>query len=187
MQRSTKWLLSLTAIGSLITGVIFTLHGFGVNLTDSAPENLYLFLHILGVVAFLGNIIITGVWMIWAERSKNQDVIKFAVRGVNWADVFFTVPGVFLILDNGVILSEKHGGIGTSWITAALILFTISGIIWVLTLIPAQDKMVRMSTSAAALPKNFYNILHRWYFWGIVATILPLISLVLMVAKPKLW
>lgn len=125
--------------------------------------------------------------MILAERTHNQDVIKFATRGVNWADVFFTAPGVFLVLIDGVVLSEKHGGLTTSWILAALVLFSISGIIWVLSLIPAQDKMVRLANSPKSLPNSFYRVLHKWYFWGIVATILPLASMVLMVAQPKLW
>jgi uncharacterized membrane protein len=43
--------------------------------------NTYLLLkslHILGVVLFLGNIIITGWWKAMADRTRNPVVIAFA-------------------------------------------------------------------------------------------------------------
>ena len=40
------------------------------------------------------------------------------------------------------------------------------------------------STEGGQVP---LQMTHRWYFWGLVATLLPLASLVLMVTKPKLW
>ena len=151
-------------------------------------HDFYKTLHILGGVLFLGNIIITGVWMFLAEKSKNINTIQFGVKAVNWMDVFFTAPGAALILLTGFIQAEHHGGAYTqSWILAGLILFSLSGIIWLLFLIPDQHRLIRISGESDTLPKKFYEVLHRWYFWGIIATILPLISLAIMVLKPKLW
>ena len=48
-------------------------------------ENSYLWLkvlHIVGVVLFLGNIIVTGWWKNMADRTKNPQIIAFAQRQV---------------------------------------------------------------------------------------------------------
>jgi uncharacterized membrane protein len=58
-------------------------------------------------------------------------------------------------------------------------------------LVKYQPRLIQLSTqpvlSGEPLPEAFYQVLHRWYTAGTVATILPLISLVLMVFKPQLW
>lgn len=91
-HKSTKWLIWEIGAVILIRGYI------------RSPSSSLLFsyqwhklLHILGAILLVGNIVITGVWMFMAERTINPDVMRFAVRMVNWADVFFTVPGIFLI------------------------------------------------------------------------------------------
>lgn len=164
---------------------------------NSREENIllhdfYKSLHILGAVLFLGNIIITGIWMALAEASKKNSVIQFGARAVNWMDVFFTAPGVALILLTGWLQAAHHGGIDKeSWIQVGLILFSLSGVIWLAMLIPDQHRLITLSSDEKIkndqLPKEFYKVLHRWYFWGVIATILPLISLVIMILKPKLW
>lgn len=191
MHKSTKWLIAMIV-------VIFLMPALSTILPASSREesmylhDLYKSLHILGAILFLGNIIITGIWMYLAERSKIVPVIQFATKAVNWMDVFFTAPGAALVLLTGLLQAPHHGGLYTqSWILAGLILFSLSGVIWLLFLIPDQHRLIRLSnediTKDGKLPKKFFKILHRWYFWGIIATILPLISLVIMVLKPKLW
>ena len=154
------------------------------------PYNWHKVLHILGAVLFLGNIIVTGLWMAWAEQTKNASVLRFASKVVNWADVIFTAPGIILLLWNGLTLSKTWGGaLETSWIMIALGLFGASGIVWLAFLVPDQHRLIKISHSqlnADILPPEFYSTLHGWYFWGIVATILPLISLAFMVLKPEL-
>ncbi len=147
-------------------------------------------LHILGTILLLDNIIITGVWMFMAERTNNSDVMRFAVRMVNWADVFFTVPGIFLLITNGDILSEQWGGVfRVGWIVVSLGLFAFSGIIWILLLLRYQNSLISLSTplTQEQLTSDFFVLLHKWYFWGATATVLPLISLIIMFLKPKVW
>lgn len=187
MHKSTKWL-----IGMIV--VVFLMPVLATFLPKASPDenkllhDFYKSLHILGAVLFLGNIIITGVWMFLADKSKNISTIQFAVKAVNWMDVLFTAPGAALILLTGFLQAGHHGGVyAQSWILAGLILFSLAGFIWLLALIPNQHRMIKLSSKNDNLPKNFYEVLHRWYFWGIIATILPLISLAIMVLKPKLW
>ena len=186
MHTSTKWLIGEIAI----TVFVLTLLGI-TNYAPLFPYAVHKVLHIFGAVIFLGNIIVTGVWMFLAERAQEVATLRFASKVVNWADVLFTAPGVLLLLANGLILATTWGGIlGVSWITVALVLFTLSGVVWAGFLIPDQNRLIRLSANAQAgetLPKEYFQALHRWYFWGIVATVLPLISLGFMVIKPKFW
>ena len=88
---------------------------------------------------------------------------------------------------------DRWGGRETlyqlSWISAALWIFTASGVIWVAILIPAQHRMVVYSDPSNypnSPPSAFSSALRRWYFWGALAIALPIGSLYLMVTKPAL-
>ncbi len=153
-------------------------------------------LHILGAVMFLGNIIVTAAWMILAERAKNASVMHFASKTVSRADLLFTGPGVILILGNGLALAESQWGGWSgfhelSWIVLALILLALSGLVWSGFLLRYQFGMLRLSTEAvesnSPLPPRFYSLLHRWYFWGVIAILLPVFAVYLMAGKPDWW
>ena len=154
------------------------------------PYRWHLFLHIGGAVIFLGNIIVTGAWMLMAERTQSPSVLHFSAKAVIRADFLFTLPGVLLVLLNGLFMaSARWGGVfhDVTWVTVALALFTMSGIIWVGALLGLQHRMAVLSApsgNADSLSPQFYFTLHKWYFWGALATILPLGSLYLMVVKP---
>jgi len=182
MHTSTQWLIgeiAFLATASTLLGAM----GFPLFL----PYDWYLLLHILGVVLFMGNIIVTGVWMALSERTMEPKVLQFSTAVANWADVAFTAPGVILIVLSGLTLANRWGGLfATNWITAGAILFAASGFVWAVFLIPSQDKMIRLASSPSEgqLSPQFFRVLHRWYFWGAVATILPLATTILIVVKP---
>lgn len=185
MHKSTKWLIWEISTVIVLVVILGILHHPLI-----FSYQWHKLLHILGAILLVGNIVITGVWMFMAERTDNHDVMRFAAMTVNWADVFFTVPGIFFLITNGDILSEQWGGVfHVSWIIASLVLFAFSGIIWIILLLRYQNSLISLSASLdeGRGYSEFVSILHNWYFWGVVATILPLISLVLMFLKPKIW
>src|SRR6266540_741565 len=106
MHNSTKWLVGLLVVVGL-AGLVAVPIGSGHPVPLFLPYAWHKWLHVLGAVLFLGNIIVTGFWMLLAERNGNEPSIRFAAIGVNWADVFFTAPGVILLLGNG-LRSEEH-------------------------------------------------------------------------------
>lgn len=75
MHKSTKWLIGMVF-------VIFLMGPLSAVLPKASREesillhDLYKSLHILGAILFLGNIIITGIWMFLAEKSKNASVVQ---------------------------------------------------------------------------------------------------------------
>ena len=154
----------------------------------------HLFLHVAGAIVFLGNIVVTAVWLALAERMGGREVLRFAARTVARADLIFTAPGVVLVLGNGLAMAaDRWGGWSGfhehSWLTSALVLFALSGVLWVGLLLPYQFRMIRLAESGGdtQLPGEFFSTLHRWYVWGGVAILLPVLSLLLMVNKPELW
>jgi len=175
----------------------FTLILIAVSIALSVPGypfEWHLFVHVAGVVIFVGNIIVTGAWMFLADRNGEPSVMRFATKSLSFADALFTGPGVVFILLNGLAMAaERYGGWGgfheTSWITAALALFVLSGVIWAGFLIRPQNRMTVLAsqTDAGPLPDEFRRHLNSWYLWGSIATVLPIFSLGLMIFKPTLW
>lgn len=189
LDRSTRWLLGWVIIIALMPVIAPWFPAVEMRAENPTLHDLYKFLHVLGAVLFVGNIIVTGLWMYLSERSKQVAIIAFAARAVNWMDVAFTAPGVALVLLTGFIQAPHHGGVFTeSWITAGLILFALSGVVWLAALIPDQERMIRLSREPTKpLPTEFFQTLHHWYAWGLIAILLPLGTLFLMIYQPKLW
>lgn len=149
----------------------------------------WLFLHVLGVVLFLGNIAVTAVWKVLADRTKSPPVVAYAQRLVTITDVAFTATGVVLILVSGQVMAEDFGGVfsGPAWLTIGWSLFIASGVIWLGALIPIQVLQARLArgfATAEVVPERYRRLSLLWSVFGALATILPLAALALMVLKP---
>jgi uncharacterized membrane protein len=145
--------------------------------------------HILGVVLFLGNIIVTGVWKALADRTGDPRTIAYAQRLVTLTDWIFTAGGVVLILIGGYSMVRTAGldPLGPAWLVWGQGLFIASGIIWVAILIPiqiAQAREARGFAQGGAIPPRYWRLGRLWYVWGTIATLLPLANLYFMVVKP---
>jgi uncharacterized membrane protein len=146
-------------------------------------------IHVLFVVIFLGNITIGLFWKMIAEKTKDPDKIAFAFKGIIKGDRYFTVPGVIGITLFG-IGGAMHGGLPllrTGWILWSIILFTISGIAFMVKLVPLQKKLAALASDKEKFNWDEYHSLSKqWDFWGYVALITPWIALILMVIKPNI-
>jgi uncharacterized membrane protein len=154
-------------------------------------DNSYLWLktvHIFGVVIFLGNIIVTGWWKVMADKTKNPQIIAFAQRQVTLTDFIFTAGGATILFLAGMAnVGIHHMGMSSKWISQGMLMFTLSGVIWIAVLIPAQIKQAKMAKVFAisgVIPEYYWQLNNRWIFFGILATLLPLINLFWMVFKP---
>ncbi|MDO8960785.1 MAG: DUF2269 family protein [Methylophilus sp.] len=154
-------------------------------------DNSYLWLktiHIFGVVLFLGNIIVTGWWKNMADLTKNPQIIAFAQRQVTLTDFIFTAGGVLILLSAGTFNVIWHGlSFSSRWISHGYAFFIASGVIWFLVLIPVQIKQANMAKRFAetgVIPDAYWKLCTLWNFFGVLATLLPLINLYWMVFKP---
>ena len=144
--------------------------------------------HLAGVVIFLGNIIVTGIWKVMADRTGDPRVIAYAQRLVTITDWIFTAGGVVLILIGAYGMVLTAGLDPTqSWLALGQSLFVASGVIWVAILIPTQiiqARQAREFEKGGAIPESYWRHSRRWMIWGTIATILPLANLYVMVFKP---
>jgi uncharacterized membrane protein len=151
-------------------------------------RDTWLVLHILGVVIFLGNIIVTAVWKVLADRTRNPAVIGYAQRLVTVTDIAFTATGAALIAVSGQMMADRFGGVGgENWLTLGFALFIASGVIWVTTLIPIQvlqSRLARRFVVDGVIPERYWRLATLWYVLGAIAILLPLVNIYLMVAKP---
>ncbi|HAI68719.1 MAG TPA: DUF2269 domain-containing protein [Gammaproteobacteria bacterium] len=154
-------------------------------------NNTYLILkslHILGAVIFLGNIIVTGWWKFMADRTRNPVIIAFAQRQVTLTDYVFTTGGAILILATGIGNAVLHNMdyLSIRWLAWGYWLFILSGVIWVLVLIPVQIKQAKMAkqfSDNGVIPDLYWRLEQIWFAFGILATILPLLNIYWMVFK----
>jgi uncharacterized membrane protein len=146
-------------------------------------------LHVFAVALFLGNIITGVFWRFHADRSRDPKVIGHTFEGITRSDRFFTIPAVFLIIITGV-WAALEGGLPllrTGWIFWSLMLFALSGMIFGRWLAPIQRQIAAMARDPGTFDWPKYHALaRRWDFWGVIATLAPLVALALMVLKPQL-
>ena len=151
--------------------------------------NAWLSLHVLGVVLFLGNIIVTAVWKMLADRTKNPPVVAYAQRLVTVTDVAFTATGAVLIIVSGQVMAREFGGVfsGPAWLLWGWSLFIASGVIWIALLVPIQvmqERLARRFRDEPAIPDRYWRLSRLWAVFGSVAVLLPLANLYLMIFKP---
>lgn len=148
------------------------------------------FMHVLGAVLFLGNLIVTAVWMTLAHRSRNPEALRVGVQGIALTDHLFTTPGALLLLVNGGILAAPYFKSSWHWLAVGIALFVASGAVYGTSVLPTQKKlslvMSRMPVGGP-IPPEVDALVARWYRFGGIATLLPLAALFFMVFKPVLW
>ena len=146
-------------------------------------------IHLFGVIVFLGNIIVTGVWKVMADRTGEPRIIAYAQRLVTLTDWIFTAGGVALILIGAYGMAALAGLDlrGMTWLVWGQAMFAASGLIWIVILIPTQILQAREARGFAdggTIPNSYWRHGRRWTIWGTIATIIPLANLYFMVFKP---
>ena len=149
-------------------------------------------LHIFAVIMFLGNIITGLFWHRHAQRTRNPRLLAHTMEGVIRSDRLFTMPGIIVIIATGIVAAIQGGFplLRTSWIAWTLMLFTISGLLFMFRVAPLQRQLRTLAEAGAASGSFDYEAYHRvalrWELWGAGATLTPVLALVLMVLKPAL-
>ena len=147
-------------------------------------------LHITAVIGFLGNITTGLFWHAHAARTRDARLLTHTMDGIIRSDRLFTLPGVGLIIASGVGAAMIGGYpiLRTSWILWALILFGISGLVFVTRVAPLQLQLKALAQTGADSGSFDWIAYHRlartWEFWGALALLTPVASVVLMVLKP---
>jgi uncharacterized membrane protein len=147
-------------------------------------------LHILAVALFLGNVITGVFWKAHADRTADPRIMAHTLDGIIRSDRWFTIPGVVLIVVFGLGAAIAGGLpiLGTGWIWQSIVLFSISGAVFMFQVAPLQVRLrdlAREGSRGGTWNAELYGRLsRRWGAWGLVATLTPLAALFLMVLKP---
>lgn len=149
-------------------------------------------LHVVAVILFLGNITTGVFWHLHAARTRDPKLLAHTMEGIIRSDRLFTIPGVVGIIVTGVA-AAMHGNfpiLGTGWILWTLVLFSISGLVFMLRVAPLQRQLRSLAEAGARSGSFDYARYHalavRWELWGAAALVTPAAGLVLMVLKPPL-
>lgn len=147
------------------------------------------FLHIAGVVLLVGNVTITAIWKVFADRTGEAGTIAFAQRMVNGTDWACTGSGIALIMIGGYGMAASAGMdlAATRWLLWGQILFVVSGLVWLFVLVPIQGRQARLSarfTPGTPVPAEYRMLARRWLVWGIVATVPLVAAMFVMITKP---
>lgn len=145
--------------------------------------------HLLGVILLIGNVTVTSVWKVFADRTGEPQTIRFAQKMVALTDWWLTCTAIGLVAVGGYGMVWV-GGLSASepgWIMWGQILFVLSGAIWLLILVPlqaAQSRLARTFRADAPVPAVYWHLGRLWLVFGVLATV-PLIAAVyVMVARP---
>lgn len=145
-------------------------------------------LHILGVVLFVGNIVVTGWWKVMADRTRHPAIVAFAQRQVTLTDWIFTFGGSGLVVVGAYANVYLHDlPLDAPWLVWGQVMFFASGVLWVAILIPLQIRLARLARGFAgggAIPDEYWRLNRVWLWVGILATVLPAANLYFMVFKP---
>lgn len=144
--------------------------------------------HIIAVITFLGNITTGLFWHHHAARTRDPRILAHTMGGIIRSDRLFTIPGVIGILGAGVAMAVAghHSILGTAWILWTVVLFSISGLAFMLRVAPLQRELHALADVGAGLfdHDRYDRVARRWEFWGGVALFTPVLGLFLMVLKP---
>ena len=149
-------------------------------------------LHIAAVIAFLGNITTGIFWHAHAARRRDPVLLGHVLDGIIRSDRIFTVPGVIAIVATGVAAAILGNLpiLRTGWIFWAIVLFSVSGLIFALRVAPLQRQLRALANAGVQSGTFDYAGYHvqavRWELWGGAALLAPLGALILMVLKPSL-
>lgn len=145
--------------------------------------NWHKILHILGVIIFMGNMIVGPVWFLFAYYSKDKTLLKFANRLLQLTDLYLTIPGVALTVINGLCLASVFGGTKNQpWLFYSIILLFV---MWALSipLIYLQEKMYSTIDNEPDNDTKINKLLIRWGILGTIVMVPPTIVFYLMVVK----
>ncbi|HET9386120.1 MAG TPA: DUF2269 family protein [Gemmatimonadales bacterium] len=149
-------------------------------------------LHLAAVIAFLGNITTGLFWHAHAARTRDPRLLAHTVDGIIRSDRLFTIPGVVIIIVGGVATAIVGGYpiLGTGWILWSLILFSVSGLVFVLRVAPLQVRLRALAQTGAEQGSfdwgSYQRLAKTWERWGAIALLTPVAALVLMVLKPTM-
>jgi len=152
---------------------------------------IVLLVHIVGVVAFVGTVFSGLLWHLIAARRDDQQVIAHTYHVLNLLDRSVTPASVIVVAVTGVMLARYANLpiLGTGWIFWSLMIWSSSGILFALKLLPIQLRLEQEATKILTqkFPSTAHkNLAKKWAFWAHTIFAIIIVALGIMILKPSL-
>ena len=191
-MKTNHVLIGLLALmAGMIVFAVFFQAEFIALLNQPALYGHALFLHIAVATLFFANGVVGMIWERRSLVSGRKDVILHTYATVAWIDARLSSPLIILSVISGLSLGFMMGDLWQiGWLSAGFVLFLLSGMFWVVSDIPTQYKVKRLTAQLdpadQALPAELARLLRlRW--WISLAGVAPLVVVfALMVYKPDI-
>jgi uncharacterized membrane protein len=147
-------------------------------------------IHVLSAALLMGTGAATAFYLWHAHRSGDVRIIAAAARTAVLVEWWFTIPTVVLQPLTGIWMLDLAGqATDQPWLVAALVLFSITGIIWAPALV-LKIRIRNVAVAASARDLSLPESCHRWMRWWFAlwwtVFLLTLVILALMVFRPSL-
>jgi uncharacterized membrane protein len=154
--------------------------------------DIFVFVHLVGVVLFFAGFSASLFLRVRAERARDPKIIAYSFSLINFNDKWFTPPAVVLIVAGGFGAALVAGipVVGTGWILWSLVLFGVSGLIFLFRALPLQKRIERLAAQDSDLGEfdwaGYRALSSVWSRWATTAFLAVVVAFVLMVFKPAL-
>jgi uncharacterized membrane protein len=153
---------------------------------------LFLFLHLTGVVVLFAGFAAALFLKGTAERSDDPRIVSYVFSMITLNDKWATPVSILLILGGGfgAAVVARMPVVGTGWILWSLVLFGVSGLIFVFRSLPLQRRietcLVEANSKQVAGQSDYQRLSRSWSRWAVPAFLLLVAAFTLMVIQPTL-
>ncbi len=152
---------------------------------------IWKFIHVLGVIMFLGNIGTGFFWKAHAEKYRDQHILKAAFEGIYLSDRWITNTCVVIILLSGFMMAyvTDLALLTEGWVIASFVVFLLSGLFYGRGIIPLNRKIIAHLDQEETFDDAQWGVYEQmrkpWFLMGLAATATPFSVLVIMFFKPQ--
>lgn len=143
------------------------------------PYRWHKFLHLAGVVVFLGNVILGPLWVVLSFKTEKIDTIKFTFKTLQEFDIYITAPSVAMVVINGLYMGNVFGGVANSdWLKHSVFSLLV---LWfmIVPILLVQDKMGKLIANGDFQSKAFNGLKKEWMAAGLFS-FLPIVYICYM-------
>lgn len=150
---------NLLALGAI------ALAWYGVPAAPPLPYTFHKFMHILGVVVFMGNMVTGPLWLMLAYYAGEPRQLALSAQALAKADMYLTAPGVQLAVWNGICMVGALGGVHKHpWLLEALGLLVATSVFSCTVVLYWQERFVAAAVAEDAVDTR--RALVQWALWG---------------------
>lgn len=143
------------------------------------PYRWHKFLHLAGVVVFLGNVILGPLWVTFAFETKRIETIRFSFNLLQKLDIYITAPSVFMVVVNGLYMGNMFGGVSSmDWLKHSVYSLILLWL-FIIPILIVQDKIGKLLHEGDFESKAFLKLKKIWMAIGFFS-FLPIVYICYM-------